>query len=104
MSRAGDFDTRVTIQRNIKTTNDWNETVDSWSDVATVWASVEPSYGSRLYQAKQANSKVIGICRIRYRSDIEATMRLVIGSQIMYIETIIPKDNELHLHYKESLD
>lgn len=43
------LDRRVAISRRSSTLNDFNEPVDSWSTLATVWASVVPiSDGERL--------------------------------------------------------
>ena len=35
---AGDLDRRITLQRATKASNEFNEPVDSWGDVATVWS------------------------------------------------------------------
>jgi SPP1 family predicted phage head-tail adaptor len=36
--QAGDLDRRITLQRATATQNELNEDVDTWADVATVWA------------------------------------------------------------------
>jgi SPP1 family predicted phage head-tail adaptor len=38
MTATGDLDRRITLQRATKASNEFNEPVDSWTDVATVWA------------------------------------------------------------------
>lgn len=38
MTQAGDLDRRITIQRATSSSNEFNEPIQVWSDVATVWA------------------------------------------------------------------
>ena len=45
MVRAGILRDRITIQERSNTRNSVGEKIDSWSDVATVWAQVRPVSG-----------------------------------------------------------
>ena len=71
LMRAGLLRHRLTIQKSTRTKNDFDEWVDSWSDFLTVWGSVEPNLGKRYFEAKQANSEVEGLIRIRYQRNFD---------------------------------
>ena len=105
--RAGELRHRLTLQQPVETVNDFGETVISYSDVDTVWGAVDPNAGKRYFEAMQANSEIQGAIRLRYRSDIEATWRILYGTRVLQIISIInPKerDQELLVYYKEALD
>lgn len=49
MIGAGDLNRRITISRRVSGTNAFNEPLDTWSPVSTVWAAVTPvSDGERM--------------------------------------------------------
>jgi len=105
--RAGDLCHRITFQKNTPTANSMNEFVDTWADYVTVWASLVPLTGNKYFMAKQANSEVKGIVRIRHRSDITATMRIKYGSRYLLIDSITnveERNKELDIYYREALD
>lgn len=105
--RAGDLRHRITIQVAARSQNSMGEWIDTWSDLDTVWAAVEPLAGKRYFEAKQANADVTGIVRLRYRTGLQPTMRLKYGDRILQIVSIVhPKErgNETHIYYKEALD
>jgi len=105
--RAGLLRHRLTIQTLSQTKNAFDEWVESWSDWDTVWGSIEPNLGKRYFEAKQANSEVQGLIRIRYQSGVLPTMRVKYGDRIFKIISIIhpfERKQELHILYKEALD
>lgn len=105
--RAGELRHRIILQEPVHTRNTFNEMVTTYSDVATVWASIEWGSGRRYEAASQLNSEVQGIIRIRYRSDVRPEWRLQYGSryfQILSMANIRERDEELHLNCKEAQD
>lgn len=105
--RSGDLRHRITFQTNTPTVNSSGETVDTFADAFTVWGAIEPLSGNRLFAAQQANSEAKGVVRVRYRDDILATMRMLYGTRILQIISIINPDTrpiELLLLFKEALD
>jgi SPP1 family predicted phage head-tail adaptor len=105
--RAGLLRHRLTLQIPSKSTNAFGEWIESWSDWVTVWGSIEPNLGKRYFEAKQANSEVQGLIRIRYRTGVKPTMRVKFGDRTFRIISIVhpfEKRQELHLLYKEELD
>ena len=105
--RIGLLRHRITIEKPTQGKNAIDEVVLTWSTFCTVWAAVEPAAGNVYYTAKQLDARVDGRVRIRYRGDLEPTMRIKFGDRILSIVSIVhPKENqkELHLMYAESLD
>jgi len=105
--RTGLLRHRLTIQIPSRSQNAFDEWIDSWNDWATVWGSIEPNLGKRYFEAKQANSEVQGLIRIRYRIGLLPTMRVKYGNQIFKIISIVhpfERKQELHILYTEALD
>lgn len=98
---------RITLQTASQSQNDFGEWVTSYTNWATVWAAIEPNLGKRYMEAKQANSEVQGVIRIRYKSGVLPTMRVTYGTQVFEIVSIVhpqEQQKELHILYKEALD
>lgn len=97
MSLALQLNKRVTIQERSDGEDAAGQPVDVWSDVATVWASIDAISG-REYFASQANQAELQTrIRIRLRDDITPAMRVVHGSTIYNIKAVLPQSRELHL-------
>lgn len=43
--RAGALNRRVTIQKRVQGQDDWGQPIDTWQDVATVWANIAGQTG-----------------------------------------------------------
>jgi SPP1 family predicted phage head-tail adaptor len=102
--RAGELKQRIELQTPSRSLNSMNELIDTYATTATIWAAIEPLTGNRLFLAQQANSEVQGICRIRYRTDVNPLMRIKYGTRYFQIIAIIDRDElnkELLLTYKE---
>ena len=105
--QAGKLRQHVVLQQPVAGSNAIGEIVDTWADVATVWAAIEPATGSWYYAGQQAESKVDGRVRIRYRSDVLPTWRIKYGDRYLSIVSILnpqERNKELTLMYLESLD
>lgn len=103
MIRAGRLGERVTIQ-SLTTTAVSGGFSESWTTVATVWAGVEPLLGRELMMAEQAQYEARVRVRMRYRSGINSSMRVVHGSTVYQVESVINSysaDRELVLMCKE---
>lgn len=102
--RAGALDKRVTIRKPVQTVNSFNETVTTYTDVATVWAAVEWRSGRRFEEAAKLNAEIQGVIRIRYRTDIRPEWRLKYGNrdiQILSVTNPYERGQELQLNCKE---
>ena len=88
--QAGSLKTLCTIQRRTGGTNDWGEPLpEGWETHATVWANVKHPSGSEAIKADAEVSTVRASIRIRYRSDITAGMRVLIGAAVYDIEAVL---------------
>ena len=70
------MDERVTIQQQVTTSDEYNQPVADWQDVATVWASVSDSSGGEREQADQVTAYMSTTFNIRFRV-IDETMRIL---------------------------
>ena len=95
MPAAGPLRQRLTLQQATSTPNSFNEMVESWTDVATVYGAVEPLRGQEFFAAEQVQSEISVRVRIRYRIGVAPTMRWKFGTRYLYINAVIDV-NERH--------
>lgn len=89
---AGQFDKRITIQRRVSGKDARGQESTSWENLATlptVWARVEPLRGREFFAAGQMQSEVTVRFSIRFRTDVEPTMRVLWKSQPYEIISVI---------------
>lgn len=90
--QAGKLRHAVTIQVPPVGQDEIGQPNTVWTNVATVWASVEDLTG-REYQAAQATQNPVQTrIRIRYRAGIVASMRVLHGTTIYNIEAVLDRD------------
>ncbi len=75
--RAGRLDRQITIRTPALTQDTHGGSVETFSDLATVWAERVPNGGRRFLAAAQIQPGLQVIYRIRYRSDFDETARIV---------------------------
>lgn len=95
---------RVAIKQLTTTTDEYGQPLEVWTDIATVWAGIEPLQGREFFSAMQENAEVTTRIRIRHRTGIDRTMIVDYGGtqfEILYI--IHPEfgKRELQLMCKE---
>lgn len=64
------MDRRITIRRATTTTNDFGETVESWSDLATVWAAKEDIRDGERFAAQQVAAEITTRFRTRWSATV----------------------------------
>jgi len=74
--RSGALRERVKLQRPAAGIDALGQALDTWEDVATVWARVEPMRGREYFAAAQVQSTAEVRITIRHRTDIDATWRV----------------------------
>jgi SPP1 family predicted phage head-tail adaptor len=74
--RAGKLDRRVTIRRATVTYDAFNEPVQAWADVATVWAQQRPNRGGERFTAQEIAGAAVITFHIRHRSDVTVADRI----------------------------
>lgn len=67
---AGRLDRRITLQAFTSTTDDYGEVIETWTDLAEVWAEVRPLRGVERVEAAQLAAQVDTRFTIRYRDDL----------------------------------
>ena len=87
--KAASFKHRVTLQSCSQTTDGQGGYTDSWSDVVTLWASIEPLKGYERYQAMQLETPVTHKVTIRYNAAVTTAKRLIYGSRVFNIKEVI---------------
>lgn len=87
----GEMRQRVTLQtRTVTRVEGIPE--ESWATVATVWAAVSDISGKEYFQAQAVQSEVTTRIKIRYRTGITPSMRVLYGSRVFQILSVIDKD------------
>jgi len=72
MTEAGDLDRRVTIRRASLVPNEFNEPIEVWFDLATVWAKRTDASATESYRAQQVGAEITARFLIRYSSLVAA--------------------------------
>ena len=87
--KIGDFRHRITFQEPIKTPDGYKGFTITWQDGVVVWAQVDPLSGREYFYAHQIKNEVSHRIRIRYRTDVTVEMRILYGTRIFKVESII---------------
>ena len=88
---SGDLRHKVQLQENqITQDSTTGEMVPSWVTVASVWAQVVPMSGREFLAASAEQSEVRGRMTIRYREDVDASMRVVYRGKYYAIHAVLP--------------
>jgi len=74
--RAGELRQRVTLQEATEVRDSFGEVTKTWSDVATVWASVETLSGREFLEARQLQRATTVRVVIRWREGVTPAMRV----------------------------
>lgn len=84
---------RVTVQQPVRTTNSVGESTLSWSDVTTVWASVNGVSAKEALQDGQQAVTLTHRLRFRYISELTQQHRFLWRSRILHIVSLLEYDN-----------
>ncbi len=95
--RAGDLRRRITIQQRSASIDAVGGQSINWNDVATVWASIEPSGGRELMSAQKMNIDNPATITIRWQSSFAdpkavAAMRVIYGPRIFNIHSAVNQE------------
>lgn len=90
--RAGRLRNRITIQEKTVTQNTYGEEVIVWSDVDTVWGSIEPMRGREFVEFQREGAEVTTRIVIRHLSGVVPEMRATEGSHVYDILSVINRD------------
>jgi SPP1 family predicted phage head-tail adaptor len=91
--RIGDLRHRVVLRQKEITEDELKQQSETWVNVATIWADVEPLSGREYFAAKQVNAEVSVRITIRYRKGVTPDMRPVFGNRTFEVLSVInPKE------------
>lgn len=85
----GHYRHRITLQARTITRSATGMEVITWTDLATVWGSVEDLRGREFFTAQKENSEVTTRIRIRYRAGLRPDMRAVFGSRAFDVLAVL---------------
>lgn len=91
----GKLNKRITLQCPKSVRDDEGIVTEEWTDVATVWAAVEPLRGREYFAAAAVNQENTVRFRMRYRPGVTARMRLLYDRRVFDIKSVIDV-NERH--------
>lgn len=97
---------RVVIEIPAPVVDEYGQPVKGWTELATVWAGVEPLRGKEVYLRSAEHAKETVRIVMRYLAGVDATCRVVFGSHIYDIHSVINPDmmnRELTLMCSEGL-
>lgn len=83
---------RVTIKELAEGQDDIGQPIQTWNDVASVWASILHPNGAESIKADADVSIVKASIRIRRRTDVTPAMRVYHGSTSYEIKAVLPDE------------
>lgn len=96
--RAGELRDRITIQRKTGGKDAWGTPLpEGWEEVAKLQSNVRHLSGSESIKADADTSAVKASIRIRWRTGIDAGMRVLHAGQVYDIETVLPGARRQHV-------
>lgn len=90
--QVGKLQSRITIQRLEDGQDEIGQPVQTWVDVATVWANIRYLSGVETVKSDAPVSVARASIRIRRRTDVHAAMRVVFGSTVFDILSVLPDE------------
>ena len=84
------LDSYVTIERPATGFDEINQPVVGWQELTKVWANILAQSGAESIRADKSTSTSKASIRIRPRSDLTASMRVVHGSTVYTILAVQP--------------
>jgi SPP1 family predicted phage head-tail adaptor len=76
----GRLDRRITILQRGSTSDDWNQSANSYTTLATVWAEVREQGATEREEVDQTVTVATKLFIIRYRADITTLHRITYNS------------------------
>lgn len=90
---AGDLNSRIMIQKKVEPDGPF-QPLDEYEDYISLWSEARFLRGRNFYAARAANIKTDVEFIIRYREDLDETMKVVHNGKNYEIEGITPLDSQ----------
>lgn len=104
LQNSGRYRHPITFQQRTKTTNEYGELLNEWSDFTTSRASINPISGKLLISAEAVKSEITHQVHCRYLPNITNGMRIMFGTRVFDIVAVInfqEMNKELQIMCKE---
>lgn len=98
--KAGGLRHKVQIQSKTEDRTATGAVTYTWTTFASPWAAIEPLYGREYFASQQVQAEVTTRIRIRYRVGVTPDMRVLWGTRVFSIKSVINLDErnrEMHL-------
>ena len=86
---AGRLDKRTTLQVASIARDDNGQPIETFANVAEIWAAIEPIRGREYFAAQQVSANTTHRVTIRYRAGVSVQNRILFGSRVFRIESVI---------------
>mgnify|MGYP000022199681 CR=1 FL=1 len=90
----GELSERVILQRRVVVQDAYGQSTITWTAIATVWARVRAVSGREFFAAGQVQQEQTVKVLVRYRTDLDATCRLMWQGRAHDITGIVPIGRE----------
>ena len=85
MIRAGELPLRIEIQSKTVTSDSYNQPIETWSTLMTVWAGKLDEKGSEVRAAQRIVAETEVVFKVRFNSSITVLNRVVYGGRMFEI-------------------
>ena len=76
---------RLVIESAVRVPDDGGGVSRTWSNIAEVWAAIDPVKGRETVVAEAVTGSVSFVIHIRYRNDVVPAMRFRLGTRVFEI-------------------
>ena len=89
--RIGELKHRITLQRRSITQSDSGEPTETWVDLGTRWAKIEPLSSKEYFSNLQQQSQITHKVTMRYTNNFTPTTtdQILYGSRTFHIESML---------------
>lgn len=96
---TGSLNRRIQIEKRGPAVDDWGQPApESWLPHVKLWANIRHLNGTESIKADAPASVVRASMRVRYRTDIDASMRVFYQGKVYAIAAVLPDEvNREHL-------
>ena len=92
MTSPGDLRHRLVLEEAQRVSDDAGGFTESWIEVATIWAALQPSGGSEAVESGRLAGRVSHTVTFRYRAGVTPAMRFRLGPRVFHILAAIDED------------
>lgn len=82
-AKTAKLNKRIIFQKFINTVDNNDNEIKEWQDYKGAWAAARNLHGEEFYTAGEEQSKKTAVFTIRYRTDIDESMRIKFGKRLV---------------------